>query len=201
MCSDQAAVALLETKQVSSLAGCLEVEDLLSDVFKSGQNLNETNAVILSDRICQIRGNDGLDQLAILRQSLCCLSLGDLIICQQTAGHVTGQGDILAALGILNIYAETICIRICCKNKVCILLLGKLESQFKCLCCLWVRIADCREISIRKLLLGYYIYIFKADLLEDSSRRDITCSVKRRVNDLKILANFLDAVPMNNLLL
>ena len=84
-------------------------------------------------------------------------------------------------LAILIFYTDTktVCIRICCKNKICVNLFCKFKSEFKCLCCLRVRIADCREVSVRKLLLRYYIYILKTKLFQDSSCRNITGSMKR----------------------
>ena len=86
ICTDQAAVALFKSKEIASLAALLESKDLLSDKLKSCQNLDQLHSVSLRDRICQVCGNDCLDQCAILRKtSVDCFLLADLIVCQQTS--------------------------------------------------------------------------------------------------------------------
>ena len=96
---------------------------------------------------------------------------------------------------------KTVCIRICCKYDICINFFCKLQAKFKCLCCLRVRIADCREISVWKFLFRYYVYVLKSKLFQDSSGRDITSSVKWCVNDLEVLALCLDGIHMDDLFL
>ena len=41
MCSDQAAIALLESEEVGSFSTLFKTKDLLSDVFESGQDFDE----------------------------------------------------------------------------------------------------------------------------------------------------------------
>ena len=62
---------------------------------------------------------------------------------------------------VLYIHAETVCIRVCCKDQVCIDFFAEGKSKFKCLCCFRVRVAYGREVSIRQLLLRNNVYIFK----------------------------------------
>ena len=192
--SDQAAVALLKSEQICTLATVFKSKDLLSDVFKSGKYFDEVYTVSLGDRICQVCCNNSLYKSSILRKaSVYSLSLAQLIVCEKASGHVSGKVMILA-VPVFYTNAKTVCIRVCRKYDVCIYFSGKLQAKFKCLCCLRVRIADCREISIRKFLFRYYVYVLKSKLFKDSSGRDITGSVKRCVNDLEVLALCLDSI-------
>ena len=78
---------------------------------------------------------------------------------------------------VLNIHAQTICIRIRCENKIRIMLLRKCKGKLKGFCRLRIRIADSRKLSIRKLLLRNDIYILKAEFTKNSAGRDITCTM------------------------
>jgi len=102
---------------------------------------------------------------------------------------------------VFDTYTKTICIRICCKNEICIYFFCKLQSKFKSFCCFRIRIADCREISVRKFLLFNHIYILESEFFKDSSCRDVSGSVKRCINDFEVLALFLDCIHMDNLFL
>ena len=165
MCSDKTAIALLKSKQICSLAALLKTKDLLSDILKSSQTLNQADSIRLCDCICKIRCNDCLNKSSILWQSLLFLNLADCILSKQASRHISCQRMILTSLCILYIYAKTVCIRICCQNKICVFLLCKCKCQFKCFCCLWIWIAYSRELSIWKLLLWNYINMSKAKLL------------------------------------
>ena len=199
--SDQAAVALLKSEKICTLATVFKSKDLLSDVFKSGKYFDEVYTVSLGDRICQVCCNNSLYKSSILRKaSVYSLSLAQLIVCEKASGHVSGKVMILA-VPVFYTNAKTVCIRVCRKYDVCIYFSGKLQAKFKCLCCLRVRIADCREISVWKFLFRYYVYVLKSKLFKDSSGRDITGSVKRCVNDLEVLALCLDGIHMDDLFL
>ena len=199
--SDKAAVALLKSEKICTLATVLKSEDLLSDVFESGKYFDKIHVVSLGNGICQVCCNDSLYKSSVLRKaSVYSLSLAQLIVCKKASGHVTGKIMVLSVF-ILYADAKTVCIRVCGKYDVCIHFLRKLQAKLKCLCCLRVRIADCREIPVRKLLLRYYIYILKSKLFKDPSGRDIAGSVKRCVNDLQIPALCLDRIHMDDLFL
>ena len=51
MGADEAAVALLETEEVSAFSALLKAQDLLADVLEAGQNLDETKAVGFRDGV------------------------------------------------------------------------------------------------------------------------------------------------------
>ena len=70
MCTDQAAITFLKSKQICTLFALLKAQDLLSDILKSGQYLDQTDSVGLCNGICKVCGNDRLNQRTILRQSL-----------------------------------------------------------------------------------------------------------------------------------
>ena len=97
--------------------------------------------------------------------------------------------------------AKTVCIRICCKNKICIYFFCKFQTKFKSFCCFRIRITYCWEISIRKFLFFDNINVLKSKFFEDSSCRNVTSSMKWCVHDLQILSFCLDSIHMNNLFL
>ena len=105
------------------------------------------------------------------------------------------------AVLVLDTYTKTVCIRVCCQNEVCIYFFGKFQSKFECLCCFRVRIAYCREIAIRQFLLFDNVNVLKSKFFEDSSCRDVSCAVKRCVNNLEVLALSLDRIHVKNLFL
>ena len=69
------------------------------------------------------------------------------------------------AIFIFDTYTKTVCIRVSCKNEVCIYFFCKFQTKLKSFCRFRIRIADSREISVRKFLLFYYINIVILHLL------------------------------------
>ena len=199
ICTDQTAIALFKAEKISSLSTVLKSQDLLTDKLKSCQNLNEINAIAFCNGICQIAGNNCLDQSAVLRKaSVYCSALSDLIVCKKTAGHISCQVMVFAVF-IFYAHTQTVCIRICGKNKIRIHFFCKLQTEFKGFGCFRIRIAYCRERAVRKLLLLNNIYVFKAQLLQDPSCRNISGSVKRCINDLQVFALCLNGILMDHL--
>ncbi len=201
MCSNQTTIALLKSKEITSLALLLKAKNLLTYVLKTCQYLDQLHSVVLCNSIRHIGCDNCFDQCPILRQTLQSLDLADLIFCEKTAGHISCQGNIFPTLLILYIYAKTIRIWVCRQHQIRILLLRKLKCKSKCLLCLWIWIAHSRELSIRQLLFWHNIYILKAKLLQHSSRRNISCAMKRCINNGQILLYFLDNLRMANLCL
>ncbi len=91
------------------------------------------------------------------------LALPDLVVCQQTSGHVPGECVVHAVL-VFYPYAQTVRIRVCGQDKVCIHFLCQFQAQLKSLVRFRVRIADCGELTVRQLLFRDYIDILKAQL-------------------------------------
>ena len=162
--TDQAAVALLKSKQVCTLTALFKAKDLLSDILKSSQHLDQACPIIFCNGICHICGNDGLDQNAVIRKSFYCFCLSDLIICKKAAGHISCQCMVFSGLGIFYVNTKAVCIRVCGKDQVCIYFFCKLQAQSESFCCLRVRIAYSREVTVRELLLFYYIDMLKSQL-------------------------------------
>ena len=125
MCADQTAIAFFKTKQIRTDTCCLKLQDLLSDIFKACQAFDQIHIVILRNGIRHVGCNNCLDQCAVFRQSLFLLDLADCVICQKTAGHIACQ-RMVNTFSVLHSDTETVCIRICCKNKICIYFLRQL---------------------------------------------------------------------------
>ena len=165
MRSDQTAIALLKPEQVLALSALLKAKDLLSDILESGQHFDQPCTIVFRNRIRHIRRHDRFDKVPVVRQPLQSLCLANFIICQQTAGHISGQCMIFSGLCILYTYTKTVGIRVRRQYKIRIDLLCQLQSECKCLIRLRIWIADSREITVRKLLLRNHIYMLKAKLL------------------------------------
>ena len=164
MCSDQAAIALLESEEVGSFSTLFKTKDLLSDVFESGQDFDETQSVGSGDRSCHVCSNDRADYCSVFRKAaVCCLSLAQLVFFKQASGHISGQ-SMVYTIFVFDMHTETVCVRIGCQNQVCIDFFCKFQSQFESFFCFRVRITYRREIAIRQFLLFYYIYMLKAKL-------------------------------------
>ena len=95
---------------------------------------------------------------------------------------------------ILYIHAKTIRIRISCQNQIGIVMFCKLQCKFKRLCCFRVRIAYRREVAIRQFLFRYDIHVLESKLTKDSSGRDISGSMERRIYNLQFFSIFVDAL-------
>ena len=89
------------------------------------QAFDQIHIVILRNGIRHVGCNNCLDQCAVFRQSLFLLDLADCVICQKTAGHIACQ-RMVNTFSVLHSDTETVCIRICCKNKICIYFLRQL---------------------------------------------------------------------------
>ena len=164
MCSDQTAIAFFESKEITAFSGGLKLQDLLPDVFKTCQDFDQADLISLCNGVCQVGGYDSLDQITVVRKTVHCFSLSDLIIRQQAAGHISGQDLIITGRSIFHINAQTVCIRIGRQHQVCVHFFCKLQSQFKRFFCFRIRIGYGRELSIRQFLLLDYIHVGKAKL-------------------------------------
>ena len=133
--------------------------------------------------VYQICRNDRLYHLAVRWDLAVCLLLAQHIIAEQSSRHVSCQRNILAGFIVLYIDAQTICVRICRQYQIRILLLRQLKPQLKGLLCLRIRIAYSREIAVRQLLLRHNIHMLKAQLLHNAAGRNISCAVKRSVDN------------------
>ena len=108
---------------------------------------------------------------------------------------------IFSGFGVFYTTSQTVCIRIGSQYQICIYFFCKFQSQFKSFVCFRIRVTYSREFTIRKFLLFYYIYIFKAQLFQNSSCRDISCTVKRRIYDFQIFCHSFDRIHMDDLAL
>ena len=142
----------------------LEKTDLLSDIFKSGQYLDQFYAVIRSDHLCHICGNDGLYQCRILRHGSGCFALTQNILRDQHSGHISGKAYIFSGLCILAVYTKTVSVRVSCKHDIRVFLLCKCKREFPCSRAFRVRIRNGREIAVRFFLFRYYDDLLKAKL-------------------------------------
>ena len=142
----------------------LEELDLLADVFETGQSLDQGYVVSLCDLPGHFSGHDGGDNGAVLRKDTQFFSLGKEVLQNQHTGHVSGKALVLAGFRVLCVNAETVSIRVGSEDDICIHLFGQLEGQSESFLILRVRVADSREITIRKLLLFYHMNLGKAKL-------------------------------------
>ena len=200
MSADQTAVALFKAKQIGSLAALFKAQNLLSDKLKSCKHFNKTQTIRFGDRCRHIGRYDGTDHCSVLRQtSLNCFSLAQLIFFQQAAGHISCKGVIFTRFGIFYPHTETVSIRVRSQHQISIHFLCQLQSQIKRFVCFRVRIAHGRKFSIWKFLLFYHIYIFKSQLFQHSSGRNISCTMKRGIHDLQLFGHGFDRIHMDHL--
>ena len=172
--------------------------DLLSDIFESCQSFDQLYIIFFRHGSCHFSGNDSCYNSTILRKHTQFFSLGKEIFQNQHSGHISCEAFILAGLLILCIDTKSVRIRVSGQNNVCIHFCRKLQSQCKCVLILRIRIAYSREISVRKLLLFYYINIVKSKFFQYTSYRNITCSVKRCVNDFQLVCLLFDGFRAEN---
>ena len=99
--------------------------NLLADILKSGQHLDQLHIVSCRDRLRHIGRYDRLNKRRVLRHRSHCRALSQDIFRNQHTGHISGEGHIFACLRILAIYAQTVRIGICCKNDVSVNLFCK----------------------------------------------------------------------------
>ena len=117
--------------------------------------------------------------------------LAENILSNQHGGHVSGKRHILPGLCIFAVYAETVCIRVRGKHKVCILFFCKFQRKLPCIRIFRVRIRRRREMSVRNSLLRLNVYILKSQILKHPLNRLKTRTVKRRINNLNVLSHLL----------
>ncbi len=201
MGADETAVAFLQAKQVSTLACGLKFQNLLTDVFEAGEHLDELDAVSLRNGICHVGRHDTLHQGSVRWKLAAChlFSLADLIICQQTAGHISGEGMIFTGFRILHVDTQPVRIGIGSQHQIGVHFLCQLQSQRKCLCGLRVRIADRRELAVRQLLLRHHVHVLEADLPQHSACRDVAGAVQRCVYNADILLGCINGILMDHL--
>ena len=158
-------------------------------------------AVLLCDCLCQIRRHDRCNKGRLFGHRMCQRSLAENVLADQHAGHISRKGNVFAGLRILGIDAETIRIRIRCKNNICVLFLCKLQCQRKGLRILRVRILQSREIRIGILLLRNHINMLEAKLFQNSRHRNQACSMERCIDNADIIRHLPDDLRMDDLLL
>ena len=199
--SGQAAVAFLQAEHIVVAAGLLEQLDLLSDIFEAGQHLDQLHVVIRGDRIRHVGGHDGLYHSRILRHGSRRRSLSQNIFRDQHAGHVSGEGNVLAGLRIQRIDAQTVRIRIGGHHDVRVLFLRQLQRQGEGLGILRIGIVQRGERGIRKLLLGNHVYMLEAELGKHAPYRLVSGAVEGRVDDADVVRHLPDHLGMDDLLL
>ena len=96
------------------MASLLILKHLLSNPLKPSEHFNQLTAVFLCNRIYQVGGYNGLNDLSIGRNPACCLLLAEYVLTQEGTGHVACQRDVVPGSAVLYIYAQTVCIRISC---------------------------------------------------------------------------------------
>ena len=176
----------------------LEEFNLLSDVFESCQSFDQFYIVFFCNSSCHFSGNDSCYNSAVFRKHTKFLSLGKKIFQNQHSGHISCEAFVLAGLLILCIDSKSVCIRVSSQNDVCVYFCRKFQSQCKCILVFRVRIAYCREISVRKFLLFYYINVVKSKFFQYTSYRNVSCSVKRCVNDFQLVSLLFDCFRTKN---
>ena len=174
--------------------------DLLADVFESGQNLDQCHVISFCDCFCHIGRNNRLNECRVLRHGSVLGALTQNILCDQHTGHVSGEAYVFAGLAVFCVNAETVCIRVRCKDNVRIYFFCKLQRQCPCFLVLRVRISNGREVSIRLFLLFYNINLGKSKLAQYAAHRHVSGSVKRRVNDLHVFCSIFDDFRVDTLL-
>ena len=102
------------------------------------------------------------------------------------------------ALCIPHMYTDAVSIRIGGKNQVGADLFRQLKTEFKRLWRLGIRIPDCREITVRQLLLGNDRDMFEAGIPQNALYREIACAVERCVNDLQVIRYRIDGILVND---
>ena len=93
---DQAAITFFKSKEICPFPCRLESKDLLSDILKSGQNLDKPDIVAFGYGVRQIGGYNGLNEIAVVRKAADFLALADLIVCKQATGHIAGKYLVLS---------------------------------------------------------------------------------------------------------
>ena len=174
--------------------------DLLADVFESGQNFNQCHVVGFCDCFCHICGNDRLNESRVLRHGSVLGALAQDVLCDQHTGHISGEAYVLAGLAVFCINAETICVRVGCKDDVSVYFFCQFQRQCPCFLVFRVRVSHRREVSVRHFLLFYNVNLIKAKLAQNAAYRHISGSVKRCVDDLHIFCRIFDDFRMNALL-
>ena len=70
MGTDQTSVAFLETKQIRPFSGGFKLQDLLPDIFETGQHFNQADIISFCNGVSQIGGHDSFDQESVIRQAV-----------------------------------------------------------------------------------------------------------------------------------
>ena len=172
--------------------------DLLSDIFESCQSFDQLYIIFFCNGSCHFSGNDSCYNCTVFRKHAKFFSLGKKVFQDQHSGHISCEAFVLTGLLILCIDSKSVCIRVSSQNDICVHFCCKFQGQCKCVLIFRVRIAYCGEISVRKFLLFYYINIVKSKFFQYTSYRNVSCSVKRCINDLQLVCLLFDGFRAEN---
>ena len=185
----EVAVALLEAEDITlRMALLLEPADLLPDELEASQDIDGFDTVVRGDALAEVHGHDGLHHHRILRQRSVLRSLCENIVQQQDAGLVAAQ-KLIASVGSSYGDADTIAVRVGCKQEVCLYALRIVHAEGHRFLDLRVRIRAGREVTVRHLLFLHERNVRVAALPEGPGHRRATGAVQRRVNDRYVSVN------------
>ena len=201
MGSRKTAVAFFQTEYIVVGAGLLKQLDLLAYVLKSRQHFDTFYVIIIRNRFRHISCNDCRNKRGILRHLTGSGSFSQNILRNQHPRHVSGKGNIFAALRIERIDSQSVRIRVGREHDIRISFFCQFKRQRKGLRVFRIRIGKRCEIRVGHFLFRHNINILKADFIQNPSDRQISGSVKRRVYNLHIIRSFRDDFRMNDLLL
>ncbi|OJG25599.1 hypothetical protein RR47_GL001648 [Enterococcus columbae DSM 7374 = ATCC 51263] len=185
----QITIAFLKAEHIAiCLAMLFQLANLLADKLEAGQHIDGTQAVMSSNLLAHIHGDDRLDHNRVGRHLAVLYTLAANVVQQQHTGLVAGQQLILACL-VLDSDAHTVTVGVGCQQQVGIALLGILHAQCHSFLDLRVRVRAGQEVAIRLLLLLDHRDVAVAHLLQGASHRLQTGAIQRAVHDGHILIN------------
>ena len=178
-------VALFHAENESvALVFLFEIGRKFADIFKSGQHIVYRAAVALRDAVNERGRYERLDYNGVFGQSASLFHRRENILGQQNADFVAAHEPVIVS-GVDG-DADAVAVGVGREKQIDILALGELQSLFKSLTNLGVRIGAGREVAVRVLLRGNYRNIVEARAFEHLADRLVTRAVEGSVNQLKL---------------
>ena len=162
----------------------LQLRQLFRHILEAGEGVEAPGAVGLRDPLGQRRGDDGLDQTGILRQSAPLRPMLQKIVQQQNAGAVAGDGDIAAA-AVPYHHAHPVGIRVGANDNIGVFPLGQLDGHGKAPGILRVGADDRGEGPVWPELLRHGDKVLQAAGLHDPGRDKAAHAVEGGIDDLE----------------
>ena len=120
MCTYKAAITFLKTKFILICMLLFKEFNLFTDKLKSCKNFYKLYIVFFCNCISHICWNNSLNKCTIFMDKTAFFPLWKKIFCNKHTWHVTCKWLVFTTLNIFRIYTKSVCIRVCCKNNICI---------------------------------------------------------------------------------